>query len=72
MSNACGAGKPRRGISTQEVEMFALLVVVAIMSTRNIIANLYLISDGEKDRIESFIVSAALLAFTIYAILNWI
>ena len=52
--------------------MFALLVVVAIMSTRNIIANLYLISDGEKDRIESFIVSAALLAFTIYAILNWI
>jgi len=52
--------------------MFALLVVICVLSVRNIYQGLSGIADGQKEYIESIVVSASLLAFTIYAILNWI
>ena len=58
--------------------MFGLLVALATVSTINIIIYLYRIGDGKpvelrpNHYIPSTISSATFLAFTIYAILNWI
>ena len=58
--------------------MFALLVALAVYMSGNLISWLYRISQGKswvtepQSAMEWFVVGSVLLAFIIYALLNWV